>query len=60
MSSKETVEDLVQDSFLASFQSIENFEGKSQSKTWLFSILKKKISEHFRNTYRKPIINESV
>lgn len=57
--SKETAEDLVQDTFLAAFQSIEKFEGKSEPKTWLFSILNNKIAEHFRKAYRNPTINES-
>lgn len=57
--SKETAEDLVQETFLAAFQSIEKFEGKSEPKTWLFSILNNKIAEHFRKAYRNPTINES-
>ncbi len=52
--SKETAEDLVQDTFLAAFQSIEKFEGKSEPKTWLFSILNNKIAEHFRKAYCNP------
>jgi RNA polymerase sigma-70 factor (ECF subfamily) len=35
--SKEIAEDLVQDT-LAAFHKIDSFEGKSQPKTWLFSI----------------------
>ncbi len=57
--SKETAEDLVQDTFLAAFQSIEKFKGKSEPKTWLFSILNNKIAEHFRKAYRNSAINES-
>lgn len=57
--SKETAEDLVQETFLAAFQSFDKFEGKSEPKTWLFSILSNKIAEHFRKVYRDPTINES-
>jgi RNA polymerase sigma-70 factor (TIGR02943 family) len=57
--SKETAEDLVQDTFLAAYQSLEKFEGKSNPKTWLFGILNNKIADHFRKSYRNTAINES-
>jgi RNA polymerase sigma-70 factor (ECF subfamily) len=41
-------EDLVQDAFLAAFQSKQRYEGRSSEKTWLFSILKHKIIDHYR------------
>ena len=58
-SSKEIAEDLVQDTFLAAFQSISKFECKSDPKTWLFAILNNKISDHFRKKFRNPTITES-
>ena len=57
--SKESAEDLVQETFLAAFQSLESFKGKSDPKTWLFSILNHKIADYFRKIYRQPIVNES-
>lgn len=57
--SKELAEDLVQDTFLAAFQSITNFEHKSKPETWLFSILNNKIAAHFRKLYRNPAVTES-
>ncbi len=36
-SSKETSEDLVQETFLAAVQSFDKFKGDSNPKTWLFS-----------------------
>ncbi len=57
--SKEIAEDLVQDTFMAAFQAINKFEGKSDPKTWLFSILNNKIADHFRKLYRNPTITES-
>jgi RNA polymerase sigma factor (sigma-70 family) len=48
-------EDLVQDTFLAAVQSKERYEGKSSEKTWLFSILKHKIIDHYRK--KKNIVN---
>lgn len=47
-SSKETAEDLVQDTFLAAYNKIDTFKGKSQPKTWLFSILNNKIIDYYR------------
>lgn len=58
-SHKEVAEDLVQDTFVAAYESIHKFEGKSDPQTWLFSILKNKIAAHYRRIYQQPIINES-
>lgn len=57
--SKETAEDLVQETFLIAFQSFDKFEGKSDPKTWLFGILNHKIVDYFRKVYRQPVVNES-
>ena len=48
-------EDLVQDTFLAAVQSKERYQGRSSEKTWLFSILKHKIIDHYRK--KKNIVN---
>lgn len=45
--------DLVQDTFLAAYQNIDRFENRSKPKTWLTSILKNKIMDHFRQVYRR-------
>jgi RNA polymerase sigma-70 factor (ECF subfamily) len=58
-SSKETAEDLVQETFMAVIQSINKFEGKSNPKTWLFSILNNKINDYYRSSFRKPMVNDS-
>lgn len=57
-SSRKIAEDLVQDTFMATFQSIKKYEGKSDPKTWLFSILNNKIANHFRKLYHNPTITE--
>jgi RNA polymerase sigma-70 factor (ECF subfamily) len=54
VSDKELAKDLVQDTFVAAFQQWEKFEGKSAPKTWLMSILKNKISDHYRKAYARP------
>lgn len=46
--SKETAEDLVQETFLAATKSFENCKNKNQPKSWLFSILNNKIIDHYR------------
>lgn len=50
-SSKETAEDLVQDTFYAAYKSYDGFENRSNVKTWLFSILNNKIVDFYR---KKP------
>ena len=50
---KEIAEDLVQDTFLSAHQSYQNFKGNSNVKTWLFSILKNKIADHYRLKYKE-------
>lgn len=44
----EVAEDLVQDTFLYAVKSIGNFKGESSVRTWLTSILKNKIIDHYR------------
>ncbi|MFT5821792.1 MAG: RNA polymerase sigma factor (sigma-70 family) [Crocinitomix sp.] len=45
---REIAADLVQDTFLAGLKALGKFEGKSTVKTWLFSILKRKIIDTWR------------
>lgn len=51
--SQTTAEDLVQDTLLAGIQSFHNFSGKSSVQTWLVSILKHKIIDHFRKSRKE-------
>jgi len=51
-SSKETAEDLVQETFLAAYHKIDSFQGKSQPKTWLFAILNNKVVDYYRKSAR--------
>ncbi|UQD57353.1 sigma-70 family RNA polymerase sigma factor [Flavobacterium sp. K5-23] len=59
-SSKETAEDLVQETFLAAFHKIDTFQGKSQPKTWLFSILNNKVIDYYRLSARTTKQNFSI
>ena len=56
-SSKETAEDIVQETFFAAVKSFDKFEGKSTPKTWLFSILNNKINDYYRDNIRKPPVS---
>lgn len=58
-SSKETAEDLVQETFLAAVKAFDKFEGRSNPKTWLFGILNNKIIDHYRNNFRKPTVSDT-
>jgi RNA polymerase sigma-70 factor (TIGR02943 family) len=58
-SNTELAEDLVQETFLAGLKSLENFKGNSSERTWLFSILKFKIADHYRKASTKNEISNS-
>jgi RNA polymerase sigma factor (sigma-70 family) len=44
----ELAKDFVQETFLSGIKAAANFEGKSSVKTWLISILKRKIIDYYR------------
>ncbi|MGH9453029.1 MAG: RNA polymerase sigma factor [Terriglobia bacterium] len=48
------VEDLVQDVFLAAWQSLPSFRGQSSLESWLLGIARHKIQEHYRMRLRAP------
>lgn len=50
--SAEVAEDLVQDTFIAALNARQSFRGESSEKTWLVSILKRKIIDHYRKETR--------
>jgi RNA polymerase sigma-70 factor (ECF subfamily) len=50
---KRLAEDMVQETFLAALKSQSSFAGQSSEKTWLVGILKNKIMDHFRKSYRE-------
>jgi RNA polymerase sigma-70 factor (ECF subfamily) len=45
---REIAKDLVQDTFIAGLKSMENFQGLASERTWLVSILKRKIIDYYR------------
>jgi len=50
-------EDLVQEVFLAAFQSRKNFQHRSSEKTWLTGILKHKIADSFRKKAKEQWVD---
>ncbi len=48
VSDREMAQDLVQETFLAGLKSMKNFKGEASERTWLISILKRKIIDHYR------------
>jgi RNA polymerase sigma-70 factor (ECF subfamily) len=52
---KELAEDLVQETFLSALSALKSFEGRGKESTWLTSILKNKIIDHYRKNSRAPI-----
>jgi RNA polymerase sigma-70 factor (ECF subfamily) len=57
----QTAEDIIQETFLAAIRSSDKFRGGAQVRTWLISILKNKIVDHFRRQSRSKVVDcESV
>lgn len=48
VSDREIAQDLVQETFLAGLKSMQNFKGEASERTWLISILKRKIIDYYR------------
>jgi RNA polymerase sigma-70 factor (ECF subfamily) len=55
---REIAEDMVQETFLAALRAREKFQARSSVRTWLIGILKHKILDHFRKSYREPPISD--
>jgi len=51
--SKEAAEDVVQETFLSAFKAVKGFKGNSSEKTWLVSILKRRIVDYYRKEAKK-------
>jgi RNA polymerase sigma-70 factor (TIGR02943 family) len=54
---REVAEDLVQITFMAAWEGRDRFAEQSSPRTWLFSVLKNKLADHYRQMYRAPIIH---
>ncbi|MGB1308122.1 MAG: sigma-70 family RNA polymerase sigma factor [Oceanihabitans sp.] len=50
---RDLAKDLVQDTFFAGLKSMQNFKGQASERTWLISILKRKIIDYYRKINSK-------
>ena len=57
--SNDLAKDLVQDTFVAGLKAMHSFKGKSSEITWLISILKRKVIDHYRKSSTKKEITTS-
>ncbi|TAD85737.1 MAG: sigma-70 family RNA polymerase sigma factor [Bacteroidetes bacterium] len=48
--------DLIQDTFLSAWNNIDKFKGDASVKTWLFTILKNKLIDHYRHQSNRKVI----
>ncbi|MCB0697260.1 MAG: sigma-70 family RNA polymerase sigma factor [Chitinophagaceae bacterium] len=48
VSSEETARDIVQDTFLSAWKAREGFRGEASEKSWLYTICRNKITDHYR------------
>ena len=53
-------EEIIQETYLAALKSRKNFQGLASEKTWLISILKRKIYDHFRRINRDRQFNVTL
>lgn len=53
ISNQTLAKDIVQDTFFAALKAKDNFQGKASERTWLISILKRKIIDHYRKINSK-------
>lgn len=55
------VDDLVQETFLAAWESLPKFQGQSSLRTWLLGIARHKVEDHYRSLLRATVpIEEDV
>ncbi len=59
VNSKELAEDLVQETFVAGLRAMKSFQGRSTEITWLISILKRKVIDHYRKMSSNKEITSS-
>lgn len=57
---REVAENLVQETFLAGLKAQAAFSGQSAERTWLIAILKHKIIDHLRQSYREKPVSDLI
>jgi len=56
----ELAEEKVQETFAGALQTLERFQGRASERTWLTSILKRKIFDHFRKITRERAFDDAL
>ena len=60
MPQAETVEDLVQEVFLAAWHGLANFRGEASLRHWLLGIARHKIEDYYRKRLREPEASDEI
>ncbi len=60
MPQAETVEDLVQEVFLAAWNSLGSFRGEASLRHWLLGIARHKIEDYYRKRLREPEVADEI
>jgi RNA polymerase sigma-70 factor, ECF subfamily len=60
MPQAEAVEDLVQEVFLAAWNSLGSFRGEASLRHWLLGIARHKIEDYYRKRLREPEVPEEI
>src|SRR5688572_33257006 len=55
---REEAEDLVQDTWISALRTVPSFEGRSSLRTWLVSILRRRIADRFRRDRPAEVLEE--
>jgi RNA polymerase sigma-70 factor (ECF subfamily) len=55
---REEAEDLVQDTWISALRTVPSFEGRSSLRTWLVSILRRRIADRFRRDRPTEVFEE--
>jgi RNA polymerase sigma-70 factor (ECF subfamily) len=55
---RDLAENLVQETFLAALSGRRSFGGRSAERTWMIGILKHKIIDHYRKSFREKSVSE--
>lgn len=55
---KEAAENLVQETFLAALTARKSFSGRSAERTWMIGILKHKLIDQYRKSFREKSVTE--
>jgi len=55
---REEAEDLVQETWLSALRTAPSFEGRSTLRTWLISILRRRMADRFRREHRTELLEE--